>query len=293
MVWVRSGSVSPLGLRLISEAIAILGLPGQVLGEAARVSLLGSDVPIANSLSSVTLDRGLYILTSAIVSLAGTVAAVLLLSLSHRWRVYSLFFALGSAVVLTTSGVAFVRRWPVFSGSARALGRISWFRTCLNGKRSVIQAAEENLFDFYHKTPGVFCGSFGLNLASHFTAILEVYVLLLFMGTRKTLLVALVVEALTKLINVVGALNPGNVGTFEGGNMIVARLIDISGGAGLTIALCRRVRILFWAAIGAICLTMMSKSRESDIVRAEATLLPHGSDPPPVLSCGPLHSNAS
>jgi len=172
-----------------------------------------------------------------------------------------------------------VRRWPVFSGSARALGRICWFRTWLDGKRSVIQAAEENLFDFYHQTPGMFCGSFALNLASHFTAIVEVYALLLFMGTPKTLLVALVVEALTKLINVVGALNPGNVGTFEGGNMIVARLIDISGGAGLTIALCRRVRILFWAAIGAICLTMMSKSRESDIVRAEATLLPHGSDP--------------
>src|SRR5262249_41511324 len=133
-----------LGLRLVSEAIAILGLPGQVLGEAARVSLLGSDVPMASSLSSVALDRGLYILTSAIVSLAGTVAAVLLLSLSHRWKVYSLLFALGSAVVLTASGVAFVRRWPVFSGSARALGRICWFRTWLDGKRSVIQAAEEN-----------------------------------------------------------------------------------------------------------------------------------------------------
>jgi len=41
-------------LRLVSEAIAILGLPGQVIGEAARVSLLGSDVPVANSIASVT-----------------------------------------------------------------------------------------------------------------------------------------------------------------------------------------------------------------------------------------------
>ena len=268
-----------LGLRLISEAIAILGLPGQVLGEAARVSLLGSDVPLANSISSVTLDRGLYILTSAIVSIAGMIAAVLLLSLSHTWRVYALLSALGSAVLLTACGLAIGKRWPLFSGVARAIGRLGWIKPWLDGKQSVIEAAEKNLFDFFHKAPGIFWGSLVLNLASHATAILEVYVLLYFMGTRKSLMVALVVEALTKLINVVGTLNPGNVGTFEGGNMIVDRLIHISGGAGLTIALCRRVRILFWAAIGAICLTVMSKSHQRQMVPTEATAFPNGSDP--------------
>ena len=251
-----------LGLRLISEAIAILGLPGQVLGEAARISLLGSDVPVANSISSVTLDRGLYIGTSAMVSFAGMIAAVLLLPLSHKWRVYALLFAFGSAIMLTFCGLAIGKRWQVFSGVARAIARLGWIRTWVDGKQSVIAAAENNLFDFYHQTSGIFWGSLMLNLASHATAILEVYFLLYFMGVRKSLLVALVVEALTKLINVVGTLNPGNVGTFEGGNMIVARLIHISGGAGLTIALCRRVRILFWAAIGTICLTVMSNLRQ-------------------------------
>ena len=267
-----------LGLRLISEAIAILGLPGQVLGEAARVSLLGSDVPMANSISSVTLDRGLYIVTSAVVSFAGMIAAVFLLSLSHTWRVYALLSALGSAVLLTALGVAIGKRWPVFSGVARAIGQLGWTKTWLDGKQSVIEAAESNLFDFFHKTPGVFWGSLVLNLASHATAILEVYILLFFMGTRKSLMVALVVEALTKLINVVGTLNPGNVGTFEGGNMIVARLIHVSGGAGLTIALCRRARILFWAAIGALCLTVMSKSAQHKLVHAEASVPSNGPD---------------
>jgi uncharacterized protein (TIRG00374 family) len=251
-----------LGLRLISEAIAILGLPGQVLGEAARVSLLGSDVPVANSISSVTLDRGLYIGTSAMVSFSGMIAAVLLLPLSHKWRVYALLFAFGSAIVLAFCGLAIGKRWQVFSGVAKAIARLGWIRTWVDGKRSVIVAAENNLFDFYHQTSGIFWGSLMLNLASHATAILEVYLLLYFMGARKSLLVALVVEALTKLINLVGTLNPGNVGTFEGGNMIVARLIHISAGGGLTIALCRRVRILFWGAIGAICLTVMSNLRQ-------------------------------
>lgn len=270
-----------LGLRLISEAIAILGLPGQVLGEAARVSLLGSDVPIANSISSVTLDRGLYIATSAIVSFAGMVAAVFLLPLSHKWRIYATLFAAGSAVMLALCAVAVARRWKVFSGTARGIARLRWTKNWVDGKQSVIAAAEKNLFDFYHKTPGIFWGSLVLNLATHATAILEVYVLLYFMGTRKSLMVALVVEALTKLVNVVGTLNPGNVGTFEAGNMIVARLIRISGGAGLTIALCRRVRILFWAAIGAVCLTLMSNLRERQKMSPEIVAFPSGSEPLP------------
>ena len=206
------------------------------------------------------------------------IAAVLLLGLSHKWRVYAFLFAAGSVVLVSVCGIAVRRRWPVFSTTARTIGRIGWTKAWVHGKQSVIKAAEDNLFDFYHETPGIFWQTLLLNLASHATAILEVYVLLYFMGARKTLFVALVVEALTKLINIVGALNPGNVGTFEGGNMIVARLIHIPATAGLTVALCRRLRILFWAAIGAICLTTMAKSRQSQTAFTEIAMLPTGSD---------------
>lgn len=259
-------------LRLVSEAIAILGLPGQVIGEAARVSLLGSDVPIANSISSVTLDRVLYIVTSAIVTLTGMIAALLLLSFSRMWRLYALLFALGAAVMLAASALALRRRWPIFSRAARAIGRITWFKGWLDGKHTVIESAERNLFDFYYETPGPFWQSVALNIACHGTAILEVYILLGFMGARGSLFLALVLEALTKLINTVGTFNPGNVGTYEGGNMIIFRLLGISGAAGLTMALCRRARILFWAAIGALCLIVMSKAtRRSELARGEAT----------------------
>jgi hypothetical protein len=46
------------------------------------VYLLDFTLPVADSVSSVTFDRGLYILTSALVSVTGIVAAIFLLSLS-------------------------------------------------------------------------------------------------------------------------------------------------------------------------------------------------------------------
>ena len=48
---------------------------------------------------------------------------------------------------------------------------------------------------------------------------------------------------------------------FEGGNLLVARLLAIPADAGLTLALCRRARILFWAGIGALCLFAWSPGK--------------------------------
>jgi len=64
---------------------------------------------------------------------------------------------------------------------------------------------------------------------------------------------------LTKVINLVGALSPGNLGTYEGGNMLIANMFGVTGTAGLTLALCRRARSIFWAAVGATCMTVMKR----------------------------------
>lgn len=247
-------------LRLISEAIGSFGLPGQVVGETARVYLLGSALPVANSISSVTIDRGLYIVTAALVSVTGILAALFLLSLSGIWRLCAFLFASALAALLVVIATAFRRRWQVLSGAARVIGSLPWFKNWLDGNQSVIESAESNLYGFYRETPKAFWASLILNLACHGMAILEVYLLLHFMGAEAGLLKAFVLEAFTKLINVVGALNPGNFGTYEGGNMILARLLAISGNGGLTLGLCRRVRSLFWKAMGVLCLMTISRS---------------------------------
>ena len=59
--------------------------------------------------------------------------------------------------------------------------------------------------------------SFGLNIVFQFLAVLEVYLTLRFTGFHIGMLTPLAAEALTKLINTLGALIPGNVGLYEGG----------------------------------------------------------------------------
>lgn len=71
---------------------------------------------------------------------------------------------------------------------------------------------------------------------------------------------AFVLEGLTKVINLVGALTPGNLGTYEGGNMLIVKMFAVTGSAGLALALCRRARAAFWAGVGAICMMVMKRA---------------------------------
>ena len=73
-----------LGLRLVSEAIGQFGFLGQVVGDATRVSFLTSELPASSIISSVTLDRGLFMLSGLFVTIAGLVAVVFVPTISRR-----------------------------------------------------------------------------------------------------------------------------------------------------------------------------------------------------------------
>ena len=249
------------GLRLIAEAIGTFGLAGQLVGDSTRISLLGPTIPIEDRISSIALDRATFVVSSGTVSVTGILAAVTLLSLNGVWRVYALVFAATVTTVLVLALFSFAEGWHLFSHVTHAIQRLPWAKKWLAEKASVIESAEENLLGFRSRAPKSFWAVIFLYFASQIVAIAEVYLLLRLMGVRMMVVGAFVVEAFTKLIDIVGALNPGNVGTFEGGNLLVARLLGFPAAAGLTLALCRRARILFWTGIGALLLIAWSPGK--------------------------------
>lgn len=255
------------GLRLGSEAVGQFGVLGQVFGDTLRVSLLDSTMSAASKITSVTLDRALFTLSAALVTAAGMIAALAVLPLPHNIPLYAGLFTFTVLGLLLVTVVAIRKRWAVLSGTARVLGRVGHFAGWMERQRSLIHSIEGKLLDFCHHTPAAFWASFGLNLACHAAAVLEVYLTLWLMGAKVSLLAALGVEALTKLVNILGIFNPGNVGTYEGGNMLIAKLLGLSGAAGLTVAIIRRIRALFWAAVGVLCLILLSKSKQKSGLR--------------------------
>ncbi len=249
-----------LGLRLASEAVGQLGFFGQAFGEGVRVSLLSPTMPLSVGISSVTIDRALFVVSAAIVTILGMVAALITLPLNHNLSIYGGLFAIALLGSLLVSGLAVRQRWPVLSKTARLAGRVRYFKAWMERERSLIDSIENKLLDFYHETPRAFWGSLSLNLLCHGFAVSEVYLILWLMGAKISIFAALAIEALTKLVNVVGVFNPGNIGTYEGGGVLIGKMFGLSAAVGLTLAMCRRLRALFWAVVGGLWLVVLSRS---------------------------------
>ena len=254
--------------QLISDGIGQFGIAGKVVGEGTRISLLRRAVPLSNALSAGAIDGVLHTFTAVLITVSGLSATLLFAPLSGTWRLYAvlLVVVLVSAVIL---GVVSVRnRWQLLGRASRTIGRLPRLHTWISGKQPIIDSAEDNLLTFRDKAPAAFWATLIFNLLWHMLAILEVYIILRFMGAKVAMSGAFIVEALTKVINLVGALNPGNVGTYEGGNMLIAKIFGVTGTAGLTLALCRRVRTVFWAGVGAICVIVMKKAEAPRTIAA-------------------------
>src|SRR6202166_429894 len=250
-----------LGLRLGAEAAGQLGIVGQTFGDSVRVARLSPDIPKANGLASVTLDRGLYFATGIIVLVAGLVGALPVLSHSHTLRMYVSLFAVILSTFLLLTLLAVRKRWQVISKSARFFAKVPFLKRWIETEYVLIQSVENALLDFHHNSTGAFWGSFFLTLASHCMSVIEVCLVLRLMGVKFGLLSALAIEAMTKLVNLIGSINPGNFGTFEGGNMLIGKMFGLSTPIGLTLGLARRMRALFWTAVGGICLFILTRSR--------------------------------
>ncbi len=251
-----------VGLRLGAEAAGQLGILGQTLGDSVRVSRMSAEIPVASVLASVTLDRSLYVVTGIVTTTAGILAALPLVALSHALRLYASLFAFTLIAFLMVTLFAMRKRWLVLSWSARIISRVPSLKNWMEKRYLLVQSVESALFDFHHKTRGAFWASFSLNLAAQCLAVSEVCLILWLMGVKMGFFSALVIEALTKLVNVLGNFNPGNIGSYEGGTMLIGKMFGLSSATGLALGLSRRLRSFFWAAVGVICFVLLTRSRK-------------------------------
>ena len=177
--WSRS-----FGVQVASDAAGQLGLAGKLLGEGIRISLVGSVVPLPGAISACAIDGGLHTLTAAGVTVSGIAATLLIAPLSGVWRVYASVVSGVLVAVVILASVAVANRWRLMGNTARAIGRLPRLQDWVGDKQSIIDSAEYNLLTFHHEAPAAFWASLSLNLLWHGLAILEVFLILMFMGAK-------------------------------------------------------------------------------------------------------------
>lgn len=62
--------------------------------------------------------------------------------------------------------------------------------------------------------------------------------------------------------------------------MLIVKMFGLTGAAGLTLAFTRRLRAIFWAAVGGLCLVMFAKTRkQSNLIGKEMGIMRIGPEP--------------
>ena len=82
-----------------------------------------------------------------------------------------------------------------------------------------------------------------------------------------TLLTAFLLESVSRLITIVFKLIPFVIGVDEAGAQFVTETLAIGAGIGVTLAIIRKGRILFWTAVGLLLIVKRGLSFR-DITRA-------------------------
>jgi hypothetical protein len=254
-----------------SEAMGFLFFGGPAVADTIRVLMLRGTVPTIRVISSVTLDRGLYLAASAIILAATLLLLPLALHGGDKIPTYEYIIAIVFTIIMAAIWIAMRKRKKLISGTFLLLLRLRPLSSRTRRWQAAAAQVEETLFHFVNTDrPGLWA-AFGLNLTAHSLAVGEVWLALTFLGATSSPFIALLIEGMTKIANISGGMIPGNIGAYEGANMVMLKLLGFEPAVGLVLALARDLRRIFWVGMGLVLFLASGYRRatmSSEITRA-------------------------
>ena len=232
---------------------ALGNLLNVVVGEPAKALYLRPRAPLGRTLPALVVENLFYTLSTVVVIGAGGVALVLLVQVpGGGWLATGIPIATLALLV----GAA---HWSIWSDTRVVSAGLSWLAghgvavRVLARAASLAREAEERLQRDYPREWGRLLVVAALELSFHVLAILEVALVLGLISDRPvTLMDAFVLEAANRFVNVVFKVVPMRLGVDEAATAMVADLLAYGTTVGVTMAIVRKSRMLFWTAIGVV-----------------------------------------
>jgi hypothetical protein len=229
------GNLTPLGL-FVSE-------PTKAVFVQHRVSLM-------TAVSGIAIENLLYTLTVSLMIAGGTVALLLSFTVSAALEYVALAAVAGMVAVLAVTAWVLARQVKIVTPLVDWLHRRQLAPAALTQRLEKLQTLEGAVYGFHRRHPHRLLPVLGLESAYHAAGVVEVYVTLSLLTPPPTWLIAFILETVNRLINVVFKFVPMRLGVDEFGTKQFADVLGYSGDAAVTLALVRKIRMLFWTAVG-------------------------------------------
>ncbi len=239
---------------IIGEAMSSMIPLGILISGTTKAVAVRNRVPLVVGLSSVATENLFYSFTTSIFLLLGALTFIRGFPIDEGWR-WSIDVLIGILVFLLIAGVVMViKQWHFASETCEWLYRRGFLTGILEHGRSEVRLFENLIYGFYRRHPNRFLPICLAEAAFHLLGIMEVWFILSRLGDAASLLHAFLLESVSRLITIVFKLVPFLVGVDEAGAQFVGETIAAGAGIGVTIAIIRKGRILFWTGIGLLLL---------------------------------------
>jgi uncharacterized protein (TIRG00374 family) len=222
------------------KAFLLSRLPGGVPLEEGLLSVLVAKATIVGALGAFIASAG--VLAWALSDVPGSMLALLALL----------------ALYMGASTAGFM--WAQLRALRLGGRALAWIGL---GERAAAVAGQldGDLRRFYRDERGRVTGSFGYSLVGWATGVLETWLMLALLGSRVSLVTALVIEAGAAGVRAVGFLIPGSLGVLEGGIVGLFALLRMDPATGLAFGIVRRIREATWILLGYVCLAFLRAPR--------------------------------
>ena len=221
---------------------------GPLVGEPAKAAFMRGRVAFGPAVTALAIENVLYTLSAAAMIAAGTVALLV------RFQLPSAIRGVGEAAVAATLLLFALALWMLRRQPAlisRALGLAPPLRR--HAQR--FEAIESQIYTFASRHRRALPGLAAAEIGFHALGVSEIYLTLWVLnGAAPALITAFILETANRLVTVVFKIVPWRLGVDEAATAYVSQLLGLGTRPGLSMAIIRKVRMLFWAIAGGLLL---------------------------------------
>jgi len=235
---------------------------GPIVGEPAKAAFVRRSLSFGPAATALAIENVLYTLSAAGMIAAGMVALIFRFELPLAMREVG---EVAIALTVALFAVALVLLWRQPALVSRALG----VTPRLQPHAERVRRLEQQIYTFASRNRGVLPALAAAEVGFHLLGVLEIhFTLRLLYAAWPALLTSFILETTNRLITVVFKFVPLRLGVDEAGTALFTQVLGLGMDTGVALAIVRKVRVLFWTAIGAVLLVRSGLSLTS-------TPLPH------------------
>lgn len=253
-------TISGFALNYITPSVAIGGEPYRI---AELKELLGT----SKAVSVTLLYTMIHILSSFVFWMLIILLALVLLPLTLATKITLI------VILISFSAVVYIFITRHKKGVAKSLLNITLkipiikkLAAPLSGKADTLQKVDDQITELYLKRKPDFYLALFWETFARVVASLENLFILKAIGIDITFSEALYINAVSSFIINIFFFMPLELGSREGGLVLVLKTIGITSSLGIYMGLVNRIRELFWILIGLILIALSGKKIKKELI---------------------------